>query len=292
MKKSYKKVMTGVLTAGMICSMGMTAFAASDAEYTKNENVYVRLEQDGSVNGTYVVNSFKVTKAGEITDYGEYDKIQNLTDLEEIQSDKDEHVFQAEEGKFYYQGDLEKAELPWTFDITYTLDGEEVKGEELEGAEGDLELRIQIRKNPAFTDEAFWGAYLLQSTVTLDPELCKNIEAESISVPQEEGEEAVTNPASIADAGGDERITFTVNPGTETDLLIKAEVKDFEMDDISIVAAPVGGGAKSFVSADNNKISQTIFAVSAQGVTIQEPEVKEVVAEKTSFLDKVKSLFQ
>lgn len=300
MKKYYKSATALALAAGVVCSMGATASAASNAEYTKNENVYVRLQQDGQVAGVYVVNAFQVTKAGEISDYGDYTTVSNLTNLDPIGSDKEEQVFEAEEGKFYYQGNMENAELPWNFDIVYTLDGDQVEGEELEGAEGELEIQIQIRKNPVFTDDTFFQTSLLQATVTLDSELCDHISAEKVTLPVAEGAEQTVEAATVADAGGSEQITFTVNPGTEADLTVRTDVEKFEMDDISIAGVPMGtmsapeGGqpSLSFTSDENTHTEQIVFAVSAPGVKIPDPVAVKVVEEKTSFLEKIKSLFE
>ena len=278
--KKYGKVLTaGTLAMGMLLSTagtGVTAFAASDAEYTKNEDIYVRLAQDGSVDSTHVVNAFTVTKAGEIHDFGDYDKVQNLTDLEPIETEKDEHTFTAEEGSFYYQGDIDQAELPWEFKITYLIDGDEAGEEELAGAEGDLEIRIGIRKNPSCPDEAFFNGCLLQVSLTLDPELCENIQAEG---------------ASISDAGADKNITFVVNPQTEADLSVKAEVENFELDDITINGTPAADMPVSYVSAENTSVGKAAFMISADGVKIPEKETEPVQEEKTGLLDKIADLF-
>lgn len=275
MKNLGKKLMTSALALSLTCTMGTTVFAASNAEYTKNENVYVRLEQNGEVRGTYVVNSFDVTKEGEITDYGDYDRVQNLTNLDALESDKDEHTFVASKGKFYYQGDIDKAELPWNFDIIYTLDGEEVEKDTLAGQEGELEIHMEVRKNPAFTDETLFQSYMLQASFTLDPELCDNIQAEG---------------ATISDAGANENVTFIVNPGTEADLVITTDVENFEMDDISINAAAAIPTPVSYVS-DQNNTEKTTFIISAEGVTIPEPKVEEVIIDEPSFMDKIADLF-
>lgn len=275
MKNFVKKLMSGVLALGLSCTMGINVFAASDAEYTKNENVYVRLEQNGEVKGTYVINSFDVTKEGEITDYGDYDRVQNLTNLDELESDKDEHTFIAPKGKFYYQGDIDKADLPWTFDIIYTLDGEEVEKDKLAGREGELEICLKVRKNPAFTDETLFRSYMLQVSFTLDPELCDKIQAEG---------------ATISDAGANENVTFIVNPGTETDLVITTDVENFEMDDISINTSAVAPTPVSYVS-DVNNTEKTTFIISAEGVAIPEPIEEEAIIDEPGFLDKIVDLF-
>lgn len=277
MKKYGKKLAATTLALGMVFAMGTTAFAASDAEYTKNENVYVSLEQDGDVQGAYVVNVFNVTRKGEITDYGDYSKVQNLTNLDPIETDKDEQTFTAEKGKFYYQGDVEKAELPWEFDIQYRLDGDELEPEELAGAEGDLKIRINIRKNPAYTREDFFEGYLLQVSLTLDPSLCDNIHAEG---------------GTISDAGADENIIFLVNPETETDLTVTAEVTDFEMDDISINGTAAVEMPLSYASAENTEMGKTTFIISAEGVSIPEPEPEPITEEESGFLEKLLDLFK
>lgn len=310
MRKYGKKLMSGALALGLIFTLGTTAFAVSDAEYTKNENVYVRLEQNGEVSGAYVVNTFHVTKEGEITDYGDYDKVQNLTNLETIESDKDEHTFTAEEGKFYYQGDIDKAELPWTFDIVYTLDGEEVEKDELAGQEGELEIRLQVRRNPAFADASFFQTYMLQTSFTLDPALCDHIHAEGVArgettatdseeqtkeqVEEQTAEQVAetTIQTTMTDAGANENITFIVYPGTEADLFITADVKNFEMDDISINGAAAVEFPKSYVSGANTNVNKTTFIISAEGVTVPEPFVEDVGEEEAGFVDKLLDLFK
>lgn len=295
MKKYGKKLIPGVIALGLAFTMGITASAASDAEYTKNENVYVRLEQNGELNGVYVVNTFNVTKEGEITDYGDYDKIQNLTNLDAIESDKDEHSFTAGEGKFYYQGNIDKAQLPWTFDIVYTMDGEEVEKEELAGQEGNLEIRLQIRQNPAFTDTSFFQAYMLQTSFTLDPELCEHIHAEGSAIGKTDsadGGEQAAIQTTMTDAGANENVTFIVYPGTEADLVITTDAENFEMDDISINAAAATEFPKSYVSEENSSIDKTTFIISAEGVAIPEPVVEETVVEEQGFLDKLLDLFK
>ncbi len=187
----------GVVSASTLCCSSSVK-AATEAEYTKDENVYVRMDCDGGVAGTYVVNSFNVTDAGEITDYGDYESIKNLTNLDEIEEDKDEYTFYADKGKFYYQGDIKNAELPWKFDIEYELDGKSVDEDELAGNSGDLEIVIKVKKNDNTFASKFFDAYMLQTAVSLDNELCEDIEAEG---------------ATIVDTGTNEQITFTYMPG-------------------------------------------------------------------------------
>lgn len=302
-KKIATAALTGGLIAGMVLAPLTEVMAASKAKYNKNENVYVRMDSEGDVTGTYVVNAFTVKEAGEITDYGDYESVHNLTSLDAIEEDKDEYTFYAEKGKFYYQGNVGDSQLPWNFETTYILDGKEVDAEELAGAEGDLEIHMLIKENAAVANPAFYPAYLLQVSFTLDNDLCEDI---------------VAKGASMADAGADQQITFTVMPdagsgqtGTqdgqssdtetgesqegkstetakEVELVISASVTDFEMGDISINGAAMTDFPVSFVSEDNEKMGQTMFIMSMEGITIPEEEVVEnVVEDNRNFFQKL-----
>lgn len=287
-KKMAVTALTGALAAGLALAPTTEAIAASKADYSKNENVYVRMDSEGDVTGTYVVNAFTVKDAGEITDYGDYESIHNLTSLDAIEEDMHEYTFYAEKGKFYYQGNMGDAQLPWNFETRYILDGKEVDAEELAGAEGDLEIHMLIKENAAVANPAFYPAYLLQVSFTLDNDLCENITAKG---------------ANMADAGANQQITFTVMPGAaaqnadsgqstdtakEVELVVSASVTDFEMGDISINGAAMTDFPVSFVSEDNQKLEQTMFIMSMEGITIPEEEVVETVVEDNrNFFEKL-----
>lgn len=101
---------------------------------SKDEVVYATLNANGELDDIYVVNTLDVLRAGMIIDYGEYSRVKNLTDLSELQQDGATVGIEAPEGKFYYQGNLEKnAELPWDITVSYLLDGQEINPSELAG---------------------------------------------------------------------------------------------------------------------------------------------------------------
>lgn len=277
-KKMAVTALTGAVGAGIALVPMTQAMAVSKAEYSKNENVYVRMDSEGDVTGTYVVNTFTVKEAGEITDYGDYESIQNLTGLEAIEEDKDEYTFYAEKGKFYYQGNMGEPQLPWNFETRYVLDGKEVDAEELAGAEGDLDIHLLIKENPAVANPAFYQSYLLQASFTLDNDLCEDIVAEG---------------ANMADAGANQQITFNVTPDMEeaenqVELVVSAAVTDFEMDDISINGAAMTDFPMSFASEDNQEMEQTMFIMSMEGITIpEEKTVETVVEDNRNFFQKL-----
>ncbi|MBC3887490.1 hypothetical protein GH810_04125 [Acetobacterium paludosum] len=277
-KKIVKGITIGVITVGMALSFVTGVFAASDADYSKNENVYVALDYEGKMINSYVVNTFTVTKEGEITDYGDYAAVKNLTNLDAIKNDEDEHSFNAENGKYFYQGELNNAQLPWKFEISYTLDGKSVKQDELTGADGNLKMHIKEQKNPAQINDVFYNNYRLQIGINLDTEKCKNIEA---------------NGAILSDAGSDENLTFVVMPGTDADYEVTTEVKNFEMDDVTINAVPTTDVPVSYVSSQNTHMGKVSFALSADGVKIpKETKVAEAVTTKPGIVEKLLNLIR
>lgn len=193
-----------------------------EAEYKKTENVYGKLSINGAVESLYVVNRFEVTKPGKIVDYGTYNRVENLTNLEAIVIDGDSNTVAAEKGNFYYQGDIEKGNLPWNIEVNYKLDGQEIEAKDLAGKNGKLEIYIKTSKNK-LVNTTFYDNYLMQISLTLSNQTCTNI---------------VSEKGTISDAGENKQITFTVMPGKEGNLALSSDVTDFVMKGISIAAVP------------------------------------------------------
>ena len=174
--RNYKKTIAAALCVALSAEAVVPAFAAGAIE-DKDENVYVNLNQDGSVSGIYVVNEYTLGADTEIVDYGDYSAVKNLSTEDEILLEDGKVTVNAAKGKFLYQGDMADTTLPWLIDISYTLDGKEITAEELPGKSGALKISVSVKDNPASDDE-FFDNYLMQATVTLDTEKCSNIRAD------------------------------------------------------------------------------------------------------------------
>ena len=203
--------------------LGNTLPVMAEENPQKEENVYASLEEDGTVSGVYVVNEYDLEKDTRITDYGDYTEVTNLTTEDKIEETADGYTVEGKKGKFYYQGNLETKELPWKIQISYYLNGEKKNPKELAGESGNLEIRISVKKNEKVKGDYFED-YLLQATVTLDSEKCKNIQAEG---------------ATLANVGADKQILYNIMAGQEKEFSITSEVTDFEMDGISFQGVPM-----------------------------------------------------
>ncbi len=200
-----------------------TAKQLSSAEISeKSEVVYAKLSAEGDVNAIYVVNHFKVVKSGSIIDYGNYSQVKNLTVSEPIGILGDAVTLFAKEGDFYYQGNMDSKKLPWSFDISYELDGVATTSQELAGRTGALGIRIKTMRNDAIRTD-FFEHYMLQISITLASEKSRNIIAEG---------------ATYAEAGNNTVLAFTVMPNKSAELHVMADVTDFTMNGIEITAMP------------------------------------------------------
>ena len=74
------------------------------ANTPKEEVVYATLTPEGSVQSVTVINGFHLEQAGTILDYGDYQRVANLTSLAALQQEDGCITAEVEAGDFYYQG--------------------------------------------------------------------------------------------------------------------------------------------------------------------------------------------
>lgn len=209
-----KKFLCLVLISVLIISSVIKVTAANSPS-SKEEVVYGILNADGSVRNLYVVNIFN---GGLITDYGNYSHVQNMSTSEKLNKSGDIVTIDTKLDKFYYQGTLDKKELPWDINIKYFLDDKEISGPDLGGKSGLLEIKVSVKQNYEI-DSTFFNNFALQIGLSLDNKLCSNIKAQN---------------ATIAEAGSKKQLTYTVLPGNGIDISVSTDVHDFKMDPITI----------------------------------------------------------
>ncbi len=196
--------------------------AESTAAFQKTEVVYATLSADGAPEAAYVVNRFDVEAPGTVADHGDYAAVQNLTNQTVLERVGDATVFQADEGTLYYQGDAAGVVLPWRVAVSYELDGKKVSADQLVGASGNLAVQVATARNKQ-VDPAFYDSFMMQITFTLPGGVATDVAAEG---------------ATVASAGQDTTVAFTVLPGHDGDFALTAKVRDFHMAGAQIAALP------------------------------------------------------
>ena len=221
-KLASKGVSVAVSTALLLSCMSVSVYAA-ESNTPKEEVVYINLNGDGSVKEINVVNIFNLEKDGQIVDHGSYQGLRNMTTTDEIQQSGDTVTIDAKAGKLYYEGKLDRSDMPWNISLHYYLDGKEYTAEEIAGKSGALQIIGSITENTECGGDFFDG-YALQLSLTLDTKKCSNI---------------VAQDATIANVGSDKQITYTILPGKGADFEITADVTSFECDGVSINGIPL-----------------------------------------------------
>lgn len=188
----------------------------------KEEVVYASMTATGAVKNLYVINEIFSDVPALARDFGAYADAVNLTDEAQLGLEADSVLCVIEEESFTYQGNLTSTDLPWNVRIAYELDGRRISPEELAGKSGSLRILIETDRNTAI-DQAYYENYMLQITCTL---------------PIDHATHVATEEGAIALAGSDTSVSFTGMPGKEGSFSLTAEVKDFEMEGISIAAIP------------------------------------------------------
>jgi len=209
-----KKILSFLLVFALLFTSGISTFAVGIPS-PKEEVVYGILNLDGTVNNLYVVNIFN---GGAITDYGNYSEIRNITTSEKLNQSGEQITINTNANKFYYQGTPEKKELPWNIAVKYYLDGKLISGRDLAGKSGKLKITVSVKQNNKVIS-TFFDNYALQIALSLDNKLCSNIR---------------TDNATIAEAGSKKQLAYTVLPGNGIDITVTADVRDFEMDAITL----------------------------------------------------------
>ena len=226
MKSTKVQFVTATILAAILLLSPLTATLAATSEQAvmenKNEIIYATLAANGAIKGVYAVNQFSLSSAGSVTDFGHYESAVNLTNTDPLIVDSDRVSFTADAGNFYYQGNMGAAKLPWSFSVGYSLDGVVMPPEQLSGKSGNLQITLTSRHN-ADADPVFNEHYMLQVTVTLDTELSSQISAPD---------------ATIASAGANTVIVYTVLPKKDANIHISAQIKNFTMKGIEISALP------------------------------------------------------
>lgn len=120
---------------------------AEESGLVKEETVYIMADADGSNRRIIVSDWIKNGEgAASITDVTGLADITEVKNGESYTKQNGEYVWQADGNDIYYQGTTDK-ELPLTLKVTYTLDGKEMKPEEMSGRSGHIVIRYAFTVN-------------------------------------------------------------------------------------------------------------------------------------------------
>ncbi len=241
--KHLKKIAAAALSALLLGSLTFPAFAEATSS-EKEEVIYIMTDASGKVTDMEAVNIFA---GGDIVDYGDYSNVKMLNTTDKITQSGNKITFSSATEKVYYQGTLKSTVIPWNISIRYFLDGKEYSAMDIAGKSGALEICFSVSKNESCKGN-FYDDYALQTSFTLDTDLCKNI---------------VSSGATVANVGSDKQLTYTILPGRGIDTSIKMDVTDFEMAAVAINGVRLNMSFKVDDSELMDKVDEIVSAISS-----------------------------
>ncbi len=243
-----KRFIACLLAIVILCS----SFCYAMPLLKKKETVYVNLENYGNVSEINIYNQCTTNGANEIIDYTEYSELTNLTNRTKVLNQSGEFIWDVSgEKQFSYTGKILEEyydKLPWSFNVSYKLNGVEVSPEELLGASGLVEINVEVNSNSE-ANPYYRNNYILEVTASYDM-------TDYLSVESDE--------AMITDTGNTKTLMFIVLPGQSTSFNIKLGSNDFSMDGITMAAVPITGDILEEISTlvdEKNDIKDSLDSI-------------------------------
>ena len=226
--KFRKRVTASVLTAALLCtSAGSVPVYGAPAGADVDETMYVNLDYYGKTTKVNVVKGVNLNGLGEITDYGNYINVENMSTSDApVLGDGSVtwNLPEGQNGRFYYKCtmDNEQVVLPWYFDVSYKLNGVPTDGDKLAGAGGLIEINVKATPN----DNAnlyYRNNMMLMVTVPVDMSKCYSVDADG---------------AQIQSLGSTTAAVFSALPGEEGDYTVRIGTDSFETTGVIMAMAP------------------------------------------------------
>lgn len=202
---------------------------AGQAKAGVEETLYLNLDYYGEVSAANMVKAITFNGTDSYTDYGDYTNIINMTDDQKLTSKDGKVVIQAPTNstKLYFQGAMDKAkaaaQLPWTFDISYKLNGKPVNADTLSGASGLVEIDIDATANKNVAE-------YLQNNIVL---------AVMVPVDMEKNYSLDAPDAQTANMGDKSGVVFTCLPGQDGHFEVRIGSDDFKMYGVFFMMTPI-----------------------------------------------------
>lgn len=228
-KTRAKRAAAGLLTAAMLCGQAGGSFPAygAPAQAETDETMYVNLDYYGKTTRVNVVKGVSLNGQTEITDYGTYTGVENMSNDAAPILGEDSVTWQLpeqERGRFYYKCSLDTSQvvLPWKLDVSYKLNGVPTDGDKLAGASGLVE--IHVKAEPEESAPLYYrNNMLLTVAVPVDLSECYSVEAEG---------------SQTQNLGDTTAVVFAALPGEEGDYTVRIGTDSFESIGVIMMMMP------------------------------------------------------
>ncbi|WP_294150145.1 hypothetical protein [uncultured Clostridium sp.] len=218
---------TAVLMVAVTLSMSVASPVRAAAPRVQvDETMYVNMDYYGKTTTVNVVKGCSTNGVEQYTDYGVYDKVVNMTDKTEPKLGDGSVTWQLPEGnkRFYYQCTMPEGsvDLPWTFDISYKLNGVEAEASKLAGASGLVEINVKAFANK--NARAYYKNNMVLTVVfPVDMEKCYSVDAPG---------------SQLQSVGNNTVVMFAALPGEDGDYTVRIGTDDYESVGVVMMMVP------------------------------------------------------
>lgn len=212
-KTAAYTVLLSCLTTNILVAP-MTAYAGQ-ATADVDETLYLNLDYYGNISDANVVKGINFNGTSSYTDFGDYLKITNMSDEQKPEIKNGSVTFEKNKnGKFFFQGELkpDKIKAPWTFDITYKLNGVVTDADKIAGASGLVEMDIDCTPNKSVS-KYMQDNMMLFVAIPVDIQKCYSVDAPE------------SQTMTLGQYTG---IVFTALPGQEGHFQVRLGTDQFE----------------------------------------------------------------
>ena len=226
-KTAKKRWIAGALAAVTVLPLTSGALAAS-ASITTDEAVYVNLDYYGALSDMRIVKGVSLNGETEFTDHGDYTEVYNMSTHDEpilSEGTVSWKLQNPDKQRFYYEcipADASVLQMPWTFDVSYKLNGVPAKAENLAGAAGLVEITIHALPNEQ-ADSYYKDNMTLMVATGIDMDKTKSIDAPG---------------AQIQSMGSYKMVVFLGLPGEDNTYTIRIGADQFESTGMMFMMAP------------------------------------------------------
>ncbi|MDD2971630.1 MAG: methyl-accepting chemotaxis protein [Lachnospiraceae bacterium] len=174
MNRYLRKTVSCVIAACMILPMPVS-HAEESLPIIIDEAAYVTLDYDGSIENVSVVKTCQLNSNDCFDDYGDYEKVNNMTTMDTAQINNGKITWnlqnQKTDEKFYYEVKPKnnKIDMPWNMKVSYALNGQPIEGSKLAGESGLVAIDVKVTPNEK-CNEYYQNNFILMSAMMVDTE--------------------------------------------------------------------------------------------------------------------------
>lgn len=260
--KSMSKKILCLLTIGVMLSPNAVH---AESLVTKDESVYVNLDQNGIMKDEVVSDWLKSNSAINVTDTSNLTGITNVEGNDKPVITGEELKWNSSSNNIFYQGKTNST-LPLAIKLTYYFNGEEINPKTIAGKSGHIKIKMQLINSASHqiningNNKTIFTPITAAAVVTLPIDTFKNV---------------TISDGQIISEGNNQVATFVGFPGMNeslglpsTDLTITlpdsleitADTNNFKMLPILITATPKLPTIKGLQNATNiDELKQGLF---------------------------------